>query len=133
VCTDLLAVGAGTVVHKDAFLACYRAEDGVIQPGPVTLGKDVVVGESSVLDIGTSMGDGAQLGHASSLQAGQSVAAGERRHGFGAQERSEVDYRGGAKPLAAGTATARAAARSQVELSQALTHSASAADRAGAT
>ena len=102
VCTDLLSVGEGTVAHKDSFLACYRAEDGLIQPGPVTLGNGVVVGEASVLDIGISMGDGAQLGHASSLQAGQSVPAGERRHGFGAQEPTEVDYRG-AEPLACGT------------------------------
>jgi non-ribosomal peptide synthetase-like protein len=101
VCTDLLTVGDRTVVHKDAFLACYRAEGGLIQPGAVNLGTDVVVGESAVLDIDTSMGDGAQLGHASSLQAGQSVPAGERRHGFGAQERTEVDY-GGVEPLAGG-------------------------------
>jgi non-ribosomal peptide synthetase-like protein len=103
VCTDLLTVGERTVVHKDSFLACYRAEDGLIHPGPVTLGNDVVVGEASVLDIDTSMGDGAQLGHASSLQAGQSVPAGERRHGFGAQELTEVDYRG-VEPRPCGTA-----------------------------
>jgi non-ribosomal peptide synthetase-like protein len=102
VCTDLLTVGERTVVHKDAFLACYRAEGGRIHPGPVTLGDDVVVGEASVLDIDTSMGDGAQLGHASSLQAGQAVPARERRHGFAAQELTEVDY-GGVEPLACGT------------------------------
>jgi non-ribosomal peptide synthetase-like protein len=101
VCTDLLTVGERTVVHKDAFLTGYRAEGGVIRPGAVTLGSDVVVGEASVLDIETSMGDGAQLGHASSLQSGQSVPAGERRDGFAAQERSGFDYRG-AEPLAAG-------------------------------
>jgi non-ribosomal peptide synthetase-like protein len=103
VCTDLLTVGDGTVIHKDSFFTCYRAEAGLIQPGPVTLGKDVVVGESSVLDIETSMGDGAQLGHASSLQAGQSIPAGERRHGFGAQAPTGVDYRG-VEPVTPGTA-----------------------------
>jgi non-ribosomal peptide synthetase-like protein len=113
VCTDLLTVGEGTVVHKDSFLTCYRAEGGLIQPGAVMLGKDAVVGEASVLDIDTSMGDGAQLGHASSLQTGQSLPAGERRHGFGAQERTEVDYRG-VEPLACGTA--RKVAYSAVQL-----------------
>ena len=102
VCADLLTVGDGAVVHKDSFLACYRAEAGMIQPGAVTLGSDTVVGEASVLDIDTSMGDGAQLGHASSLQAGQSVPAGEHRHGFAAQARTEVDY-GGVEPLAVTT------------------------------
>ena len=103
VCTDLLTVGEGTVIHKDSFFTCYRAEGGLIRPGAVTLGKDVVVGEASVLDIETSMGDGAQLGHASSLQTGQSVPGGERRHGFAAQERTEVDY-GGVEPHANNTA-----------------------------
>ena len=57
----------------------------MIQTGPVTLGKDVFVGEVTVLDIDTSMGDGAQLGHASSLHAGQAVPAGEHWHGSPAQ------------------------------------------------
>ena len=35
----------------------------MIQTGPVTIGKDVFVGEATVIDIGTSIGDGAQLGH----------------------------------------------------------------------
>jgi non-ribosomal peptide synthetase-like protein len=85
VCTDLLTIGDGTVVRKDAHLACYRAHGGVIQTGPVTLGSDVVVGEASVLDIRTSMGDGAQLGHASALVPGQSVPAGESWHGVPGQ------------------------------------------------
>ncbi len=92
VCTDLLTIGAGTVIRKESFVSCYRAHDGVIQTGPVTLGKDVFVGEKTVLDIGTSMGDGAQLGHTSSLHSGQAVPAGEHWHGSPA-ERTEVDYR----------------------------------------
>jgi len=103
VCTDLLAIGEGTVIRKDSFFTCYRAEGGTVQTGTVTLGKDVIVGEVTVLDIDTSLGDGAELGHASSLQAGQTVPAGERRHGFGAQERTQVTY-GGVEPMGIGTA-----------------------------
>lgn len=91
VCTDLLTIGDGTVIRKDSYFSCYRAQAGVIQTGAVTLGKNVVVSEQTVLDIETSMGDGAQLGHASSLHAGQSVPSGEHWHGSPAQ-RSEVDY-----------------------------------------
>ncbi len=65
----------GTVVRKDSFFSCYRAHAGLIETGAVTLGKDVFVGEMTVLDIGTSLGDGAQLGHTSSLHAGQAVPA----------------------------------------------------------
>ncbi|WP_239154512.1 Pls/PosA family non-ribosomal peptide synthetase [Amycolatopsis sp. FDAARGOS 1241] len=93
VCTDLLTIGEGSVIRKDSFFTGYRAEAGVIQTGPVTMGKDVFVGELSVLDIDSSMGDGAQLGHVSSLHPGQAVPAGEHWHGSPAL-RTEADYRG---------------------------------------
>jgi non-ribosomal peptide synthetase-like protein len=102
VCTDLLSIGGGTVIRKDSFFTCYRALGGVIQTGAVTLGRDVVVGEAAVLDIDTSVGDEAQLGHASSLQSGQAVPDGERRQGFSAQQRTDVDYRG-VDPIASAT------------------------------
>jgi non-ribosomal peptide synthetase-like protein len=92
VCTDLFTVGAGSVIRKDAVITGYRAVDGVIQIGPVSLGRDVYVGEMTVLDIATSMGDGSQLGHSSSLHSGQAVPAGARWHGSPA-EPSTVDYR----------------------------------------
>ncbi|WP_055694398.1 Pls/PosA family non-ribosomal peptide synthetase [Streptomyces prasinopilosus] len=91
VCTDLLTVGAGTVIRKESFLLCYRAHAGRIETGPVTLGRNVFIGEKTVLDIATSMGDGAQLGHASSLHSGQAVPGGQRWHGSPAQ-RTELDY-----------------------------------------
>ena len=91
VCTDLLTIGAGTVIRREATFAGYRAQAGRIEIGPVTLGRAVFVGEMSVLDISTSMGDGAQLGHSSALLSGQSVPAGERWHGSPAQ-RTETNY-----------------------------------------
>jgi non-ribosomal peptide synthetase-like protein len=91
VCTDLLTIGAGTVIRQEAIFNGYRAEAGRIETGAVTLGRDVFVGERSVLDIDTSMGDGAQLGHGSALYSGQAVPAGERWHGSPAQ-RTDVDY-----------------------------------------
>src|SRR5207244_10440361 len=51
VCTDLLTIGAGTVIRKEALFQCYRAQAGRLELGPVTLGRDVFVGERSVLDI----------------------------------------------------------------------------------
>ncbi|NUS83468.1 MAG: peptide synthetase [Streptomyces sp.] len=91
VCTDLLTVGAGTVIRKDAFFLCYRAHAGHIQTGRVTLGRDVFIGEKTVLDIDTSMGDGAQLGHSSALYRGQVVPDGERHHGSPAQP-TQIDH-----------------------------------------
>jgi non-ribosomal peptide synthetase-like protein len=91
VCTDLLTIGAGTVIRRESSFLCYRALAGRIEIGPVTLGRDVFVGEMTVLDINTSMGDGAQLGHSSSLHGGQSVPAGERWHGSPAR-RTDTNY-----------------------------------------
>ncbi|MFD3698883.1 Pls/PosA family non-ribosomal peptide synthetase [Streptomyces sp. NPDC058646] len=92
VCTDLLTIGDGTVIRKDALFSCYRAHAGLIQTGPVTLGSNVLVSEQTVLDINTSMGVQAQLGHASSLHAGQTVPDGERWHGSPA-EPTRTDFR----------------------------------------
>ncbi|MDX2816915.1 phosphopantetheine-binding protein [Streptomyces sp. PA03-5A] len=113
VCTDLLTIGDDTVIRKDVFFSCYRAESGVIRSGPVTLGKDVLVGEVTVIDIDTVMGDGTQLGHASSLHAGQRVPDGEHWHGSPAQP-AEVDYR------AVGPARCGTARRAGYSLSQLL-------------
>jgi non-ribosomal peptide synthetase-like protein len=92
VCTDLLTIGEGTVIRKDVVFSGYRAHGGVIQFGAVTLGRDVVVGEGSILDINTAMGDGSQLGHRSSLYAGQAVPGDERWHGTPGR-RTDVDFR----------------------------------------
>jgi non-ribosomal peptide synthetase-like protein len=94
VVTDLLTVGPGTVVRKACFFNGYRARGGVIEIAPVTLGADVFVGEQTVLDIGTGLGDGATLGHSSSLLAGQVVPAGACWHGSPARPApGEYDYR----------------------------------------
>ena len=85
VCADLLTVGDGTVVREGRLpqLLQGRRPGGPDRPGQ--LGRHVFVGEKTVLDIGTSLGDVSQLGHASSLHAGQAVRAGERWHGSPAQ------------------------------------------------
>jgi len=85
VCTDLLSIGPGAVIRKDSYLNGYRARAGLIETGPVTIGAAAFVGEQTVLDIGTGLGDGAQLGHSSALHAGQVVPAGQCWHGSPAQ------------------------------------------------
>ncbi|MGW2746197.1 Pls/PosA family non-ribosomal peptide synthetase [Streptomyces sp. NPDC001450] len=91
VCTDLLTIGEGTVIRKESFFLGYRAHAGRIQTGSVTLGRDVFIGEKTVLDIDTTMGDGAQLGHSSALYRGQAVPDGEHWHGTPGQP-TEVDH-----------------------------------------
>jgi non-ribosomal peptide synthetase-like protein len=91
VCTDLLTIGSGTVIRKDSVFLCYRAHAGQIETGAVTIGRDVFIGEKTVLDINTSMGDAAQLGHTSALESGVTVPNGERWHGSPAQ-RTTLNY-----------------------------------------
>ncbi|MGH3241310.1 MAG: Pls/PosA family non-ribosomal peptide synthetase, partial [Spirillospora sp.] len=91
VCTDLLTVGAGTVIRENCAMSGYRADGGVIRTGPITLGDRAFVGDKTVLDIDTGMGDDTQLGHASSLHAGQVVPDGERWHGCPARP-TTTDY-----------------------------------------
>ena len=92
VCTDMLTIGDDTVIRRESSFTGYRAVAGVIQTGPVSIGKEALVGEHTVLDIGTSVGDGSQLGHTSSLYESQAVPDGQRWHGSPAQ-RTDVDYR----------------------------------------
>ena len=44
-CPDLFTVGDNTVIHKDSSFLCYRAHAGIIEMGPVTLGRNVLVSE----------------------------------------------------------------------------------------
>jgi non-ribosomal peptide synthetase-like protein len=86
VCTDMVTIGDNTILRKDTIVLGYRAQSNFIQIGPVEIGSNAFVGEASVLDIDTAMGDGTQLGHASSLQSGQRVPDGKRYHGSPAVE-----------------------------------------------
>ncbi|MDT7642747.1 MAG: hypothetical protein QOC83_7035, partial [Pseudonocardiales bacterium] len=92
VTTDLITIGAGTVIRRGASLSGYHATNGKLELGRVTLGRDVFIGEASILDINTTMGDGAQLGHSSSLRTGQRVPAGASWHGVPA-EPTTTNYR----------------------------------------
>jgi non-ribosomal peptide synthetase-like protein len=91
VCTDMVSIGDNTVLRKDSIVLGYRAQSNFIQIGPVEIGSNAFVGEASVLDIDTAMGDDTQLGHASSLQSGQRVPDGKRYHGSPAVETTS-DY-----------------------------------------
>src|SRR5208282_1294888 len=92
VCTDMLTIGDDTVIRRESSFTGYRAVAGLIQTGPVSIGREALVGEHTVLDIGTRVGDGSQLGHTSSLYESQAVPDGEHWHGSPAQ-RTDVDYR----------------------------------------
>ncbi|WP_218612004.1 Pls/PosA family non-ribosomal peptide synthetase [Pseudonocardia sp. KRD291] len=92
VVTDLLRIGERTLVHPEVAMRGYRVVGGRVETGPVELGDDCWVGEGSVLDVRTAMGDGAQLGHSSALHPGRSLPAGTSWHGSPA-ERTTTEHR----------------------------------------
>jgi hypothetical protein len=67
VCTDIIEIGENTVLRARVSCYGYKAEGGRIRMGCTTIGHNVIVGEGSLLDIGTRLEDGAQLAHASAL------------------------------------------------------------------
>ncbi len=91
VCTDLLTVGDGTVVRKDSLFKGYRAYRESSR-WPRDTGQERLVGEQTVLDIYTDMGDDSQLGHSSALHRGQTVPANEVWYGSPGR-RSDSNYR----------------------------------------
>ncbi|TCK24654.1 Pls/PosA family non-ribosomal peptide synthetase [Pseudonocardia endophytica] len=93
VAADLVHIGERAVIHPEVVLNGYRVVPGSFELGRVDVGADAVVGQASVLDVGTSVGDGAQLGHSSALHPGGAVPAGEVWHGSPARKASGADYR----------------------------------------
>ena len=87
-CPDLVSVGEGSVIREECLLPGYRAEVGRICPGPVRIGARVVIGEASVLDIRTEIGDGAAIGSVSCVPIGAEVPAGAVMQGSPVQPSS---------------------------------------------
>ena len=86
VCTDLISIGANTILGRDSIILGYTAQSNCIHTGPIHIGSNAFVGEAGVLDINTVMEDGTQLGNASSLHDGQRIPQGKHFHGCPAQE-----------------------------------------------
>jgi non-ribosomal peptide synthetase-like protein len=86
VTADLFEVGEGAVVMRSALMPGYSAYGNRIHTGEIRIGRNAYVGEQSVLDIRSSIGDFGQLGHASSLQSGQRVPEGKSYAGSPADE-----------------------------------------------
>jgi non-ribosomal peptide synthetase-like protein len=101
VCADMVSIGDNAMLRKDSIVLAYRAQSNFIHIGPVEIGRNAFVGEASVLDIDTGVGNDAQLGHASSLHSGQRVPDGRRWHGSPAVETTadycRIEHRGGGR------------------------------------
>jgi amino acid adenylation domain-containing protein len=86
VCTDLISIGANTIIRKDSRILSYQATSNFIHTGSVRVGANAFIGEASLLDMNTIMEDDTQLGHSSSLLSGQCISKGRHYHGSPAQK-----------------------------------------------
>jgi non-ribosomal peptide synthetase-like protein len=75
ICTDLISIGANTVIRQDVLFRGYTACNGYLYPGTVSIGSNALICEATMLDIFTSVGDGSQLGTTSALLEGQEIPA----------------------------------------------------------
>jgi len=89
-CFDLLTVGDGASLAREAALLGYRVERDRIIIGPTTVGRDAYVGLRAIMEGHTSLGDGAELDDLSVLPAGRHVPAQEGWLGSPAQRVREV-------------------------------------------
>lgn len=89
-CFDLLTVGDGASLAREAALLGYRIERDRLLIGPTTVGRDAYVGLRAILEGDTSLGAGAELDDLSVLPAGRHVPAQEGWLGSPAQRVREV-------------------------------------------
>ncbi|MEY4414427.1 MAG: hypothetical protein RIQ53_1720 [Pseudomonadota bacterium] len=89
---DGLDIGADAVLSPHARLAGYRVDAGQVSIGPVHIGAGAVVGDTAWVDIHTRIGAQAVLAHASSLQAGQSIADGRQAHGSPTRSATDAEH-----------------------------------------
>ncbi|MEU9505164.1 Pls/PosA family non-ribosomal peptide synthetase [Micromonospora sp. NPDC048170] len=74
----LISVGRDASVGYGVSLRPWRAEDGWVVVGPITIGADAFVGANAVLEPGASVGARAGLGEQSVLAHGEAVPPGAR-------------------------------------------------------
>ena len=84
-CFDLLSIGDGASVAREAGLLGYRIERDRLIIGAISVGRDAYVGLRSILEGDTSLGDEAELDDLSALAAGRRVPAREGWQGSPAQ------------------------------------------------
>ena len=84
-CPDLVSIGARAVLRERVVVNGYSVRDGYVVPGRVEIGPDALVAEATVIDIDTSIGARAQVGHGSGVLRGQHVPPDERYQGSPAE------------------------------------------------
>ncbi|HXZ17501.1 MAG TPA: phosphopantetheine-binding protein, partial [Roseiarcus sp.] len=86
VAADLFSVGDDAVLTRTVVANGSSAFRNRLHFDSIRIGKNAYVGETATLDIGVTIEDFGQLGHASALLGGQRVPEGKSYHGSPAEE-----------------------------------------------
>ena len=86
VAADLFSVGDDAVVARTVVANGSSAFRNRLHFDGIRIGKNAYVGEAAMLDVGATIEDFGQLGHASALLGGQRVPEGKSYHGSPAEE-----------------------------------------------
>ena len=79
--TDLITIGENTVIRQRSTITGYTARNGRLYLGSVKIGSNCYLGEATVMDINSDLGDDTQLGNQSALHEGQKVNGGRKYWG----------------------------------------------------
>ena len=88
---DLVTIGDHASIGNRVIFANTRAEHDKFIIGPITIGDDVVVGSSCVIENNVVIGNGAELSDITSVQANQNIPAFESWGGSPANKLSSLD------------------------------------------
>jgi non-ribosomal peptide synthetase-like protein len=89
---DLCQVGDNSSIMREAHLTGYTVENGELIIGPLSIGKNCVIGTRSVISEYAVMNDHSTLGDLSLLQAGQGIPEGENWEGSPAAKTGHSKY-----------------------------------------
>ncbi len=78
---DMIHIGDGALLSREALLAGVSIERGLFRVGPVHIGEDAFLGVRSVVGRGSTVGPGAVLEDLSALSPGAQIGPGERWDG----------------------------------------------------
>ncbi len=82
---DMLEIGDGSSIGYNTQITGFKLERGMLRVGPIKMGRDCFVGNNSVVQPDTVIGESGKLGDQSLLPAGAAIPAGESWSGSPAQ------------------------------------------------
>ncbi|MEW6283622.1 MAG: DapH/DapD/GlmU-related protein [Candidatus Eremiobacterota bacterium] len=86
---SLLEIGDGSIIGGEAAISCHAAEKGYLVLSPIKIGKNVLVGQRTILMPGVEIGDGAIVAAQAVVLKDTKIPAGEVWVGIPARKKED--------------------------------------------